>query len=261
MRVYVELARRSFAQQFAYREATLAGLFTNSVFGIMIASVFLGLYRSRSGPVAGWSADETVRYVWVNQSLLMVLFVWGWWEVATSIRTGAIVTDLLKPIDYYAYWMARDVGRAAAQLIIRGIPTLLIGWLLFRLQFPTAPIRWIEFLVSILLAVLVSFAYRFLINIMTFWVLDHRGLSYASTVLVNFFSGLLLPLSFFPSWLLTIANLLPFRSLMMLPNEVLAGHRSPWSAYALQLFWVIALSLLAQLVMKRAEKKLVVQGG
>jgi ABC-2 type transport system permease protein len=261
MRVYIELARRSFAQQFAYREATLAGLFTNSVFGIMLASVFLGLYQSRSGPVAGWSADETVRYVWINQSLLMVLFVWGWWEVAQTIRTGAIVTDLLKPIDYYAYWMARDVGRAGAQLIIRGMPTLAIGWVLFHLQFPTSPVRWVEFLVSIFFAVLVSFAFRFLINLATFWTIDYRGLSYASIVLVNLFSGLLLPLTFFPAWLLTIANLLPFRSLMMLPNEVLAGHRSPWSAYGLQIFWVVALSALAQLVMKRAEKKLVVQGG
>lgn len=261
MRVYLELARRSFAQQFAYREATLAGLFTNSVFGIMIASVFLGLYHSRPGTVAGWSADETVRYMWINQSLLMVLFLWGWWEVAQSIRTGAIVTDLLKPIDYYAYWMARDVGRAAAQVIIRGIPTLLIGWLLFRFPVPASPVRWAEFVTSVAFAVLVSFAFRFLVNLATFWVLDHRGLHYASIVLVNFFSGLLLPLTFFPAWLLTIANLLPFRALMMLPNEVLAGHRSPWSAYALQLFWIVVLSLLAQLVMKRAERKVVVQGG
>ena len=41
MRVYVELARTAFRQQFAYRAATLAGIFINSIFGIMLASIFL----------------------------------------------------------------------------------------------------------------------------------------------------------------------------------------------------------------------------
>jgi ABC-2 type transport system permease protein len=47
MRLYAEFMRRAFQQTLAYRGATLAGIFTNSVFGVMISSVFLALFASR----------------------------------------------------------------------------------------------------------------------------------------------------------------------------------------------------------------------
>ncbi len=265
MRVYLELARRSFAQQFAYRGATLAGLFTNSIFGVMIASVFLALYRSNpdvNGEVAGWRATETLTYVWISQSLLMVVYLWGWWEIMLSIQTGAIVADFLKPLDFYTYWLSRDLGRAAAHALIRGVPTFLVGALLFRqMVIPGELGRWLAFLVSVVLAVSVSFAFRFILNMAGFWVIDHRGIAYMGTVLVNFFSGLLVPLSFFPGWLETVANLLPFRAIIMIPIELLLGQRTVFSGIALQLFWFGALSVLARVLLRAGERKLVIQGG
>ena len=47
MRLYIELARRSFQQTITYRAATLAGIFVNGIFGIMVASVYLALYASQ----------------------------------------------------------------------------------------------------------------------------------------------------------------------------------------------------------------------
>ena len=264
MRVYLELAKRSFAQQFAYRGATLAGIFTNTIFGVMIASVFLGLYRSRAGEgeVAGWSAAETLTYVWVNQALLMPVYLWGWWEVARSIQTGAIVSDLLKPLDFYNYWLSRDLGRAAAHLLLRGVPTFLLGALLFRqMVLPEAAWRWAAFLASVVMAVVVSFAFRFILNTAGFWVIDHRGVAYMGAMLVNFFSGLLVPLAFFPPWLELVANVLPFRALLMVPNEVLLGQRSVLSGMTLQIFWVVALTAVARALLRAGERKVVIQGG
>src|SRR5829696_6443624 len=247
MRVYLELARRSFAQQFAYRGATLAGVFTNSIFGIMIASVFLGLYRSQSGggEVAGWSAEETLTYVWINQALLMPVYLWGWFEVMRSIQTGAIVSDLLKPLDFYTYWLSRDLGRAAAHLLLRALPTFLIGALLFRqMVLPDEIWRWGAFLASVVMA-----------------VIDHRGVAYMAVMLVNFFSGLLLPIAFFPPWLEFVANVLPFRAMLMVPNEVLLGQRSVLSGWALQLFWIVVMTAIARTMLRAGERKVVIQGG
>ena len=264
MRVYLELARRSFAQQFAYRGATLAGVFTNSIFGIMIASVFLGLYRSQSGggEVAGWSAEETLTYVWINQALLMPVYLWGWFEVMRSIQTGAIVSDLLKPLDFYTYWLSRDLGRAAAHLLLRGLPTFLIGALLFRqMVLPDEIWRWGAFLASVVMAVIVSFTWRFIQNAAGFWVIDHRGVAYMAAMLVNFFSGLLLPIAFFPPWLEFVANVLPFRAMLMVPNEVLLGQRSVLSGWALQLFWIVVMTAIARTMLRAGERKVVIQGG
>jgi len=262
MRLYVEVARRSFQRHLAYRAATLAGLFTNSVFGIMIASVYLALYRGHDRTdVAGFGVAEALTFVWVGQSLLMVIAMWGWWEIAASVQSGDVVTDLMKPFNFHGYWLSRDLGRAACHALTRLAPTLLIGSLVSDLALPRSGGRWLAFLVSVVLAVLVSFGWWFLLNLSAFWLLDIRGVMTMSLMVVKFFSGFLVPLAFFPLGLRHLADLLPFRAIVMVPIEVFLGQRSLASALAIQCFWAVALALLGQLCLRGAVRKMVFQGG
>ena len=263
MRIYVELARRAFQQQFAYQAATLAGLFTNSIFGVLLASVYLGLFDSRptGASVEGFDAQQTVTYVWIGQALIMPVYLWGWWEIVLTIRSGAIITDMLKPTDFFTYWLSRDLGRAAAHVLLRFVPTLLIGSLLFDLVAPASPARWAAFLASVPLAVIVSFCFRFMMNLWGFWVLDHRGIGGFALVLVAVFSGHLLPIAWYPSPLREIINALPFRAIVMSPVEIYLGQVGIFEGLGLQLFWVVAMIALAQWLLTIAERKVVVQGG
>ena len=265
MRLYVELARRSFQRHLAYRAATLAGLFTNAVFGVLIASVFTALYRERQstagGSVAGFTLPEMLTFVWIGQSLIMVVYLWGWWEVAAAIESGDIVADLMKPIDYYLYWFSRDLGRAACHALTRFVPTFLAGALVYDLAVPRSALTWGAFAVSVVLAVSVSFAWRFLLNLTSFWLLDVRGINALAVGLVTFFSGMLVPLPFFPDGLRRVAELLPFRAIVMLPVEVFLGHRAAGSALALQAAWAVGLALVGQGVLALAVRRMVVQGG
>lgn len=262
MRLYVEVARRSFQRHLAYRAATLSGLFTNAVFGVLLASVWSALYagddRTR---VADFSLQDALTFVWLGQALIMVIHMWGWWEIAATVQTGDVIADLMKPFDYFSYWLSRDLGRAAVHCLTRFAPTLLIGALLYDLVLPVSPGTWIAFAGSIVLAVIVSFEWRFLLNLSAFWLLDVRGLHSLSLVIINVLSGFLIPLTFFPPWLRTIAELLPFRAIVMVPIEVFLGQRAIGSALAIQAFWVVALGLLGRGVMSRAMRKVVIQGG
>jgi len=265
MRLYVELARRSFRQQLTYRGAALAGLFTNSIFGMMIAGVYMGLYSSEDSAgdvvVRGWSADETLTLVWINQSLLMTVYMWGWWEVIRTIQSGAIVTDLLKPMDFLAYWLSRDLGRAAAHFLIRGLPTFAVGNLFFDLLPPDSVLRWGAFMLSIFFAVVVSFLFRFLLNLAGFWIIDHRGLNYIAMATLNLLSGFLIPLAFFPGPIRALANALPFRAIIMIPNEIYLGQISMLQGLGHQIGWIVIMVVAARWIMDRGEKKVVIQGG
>ncbi|MEA2527897.1 MAG: viologen exporter family transport system permease protein [Thermomicrobiales bacterium] len=263
MRVYVELARRSFQRHLAYRQATVAGIFTNAVFGVLIASVYGALYRSRGGEadVAGFGLSEIFAFIWIGQSLLMVVAIWGWWEMAVSIQTGNVVADLIKPINYYGYWLSQDLGRAGCHVLTRFIPTFLLGLLLYDVATPQSVARWPLFAVSVALGVLVSFAFRFMMNAAAFWMTDIAGIRATALVATTFLSGMLVPISFFPPWLRTAVELLPFRTFLMVPIDVFLGHGSAARALGLQLFWAIALSGLALLVLRRAVRKVVIQGG
>lgn len=263
MRLYVEVARSSFRRYLAYRGATLAGLFTNSVFGALLASVYIALYRDREpgATVAGFALTDLVTFVWISQSLIAVVIMWGWWDIAQSIQSGDIVSDLMKPFNYYGYWIARDMGRASAQVLMRGIPTLIIGALLFDMRLPHHGWDLLAFVASVVLAVAVSFGVRFILNITAFWLIDVTGVHAMSVAAVNLLSGMLLPLAFFPRWFEVLANILPFRSMVMSPVQAYLGQGNVVVILIGQAAWFLALVLGGLGLLHVATKRVVVQGG
>ncbi|HWV23064.1 MAG TPA: ABC-2 family transporter protein [Thermomicrobiales bacterium] len=263
MRIYLELAIRAFRQLFAYQAAMLAGIFTNSIFGIMLSAVYLALYHSQASgaSVAGFTANQTVTYTWIGQMLIAPVMVFGSWEIIKTIRTGAVAMDMLKPMSYFGYWLSQDMGRAVGHMLLRGLPTLIVGSILFDLVYPDSPARWVASFISIWFAVIVSFCFRFMMNLWGFWVLDHRGIAGITMTLMGVFSGHLLPISWYPDPVRDVLNVLPFRAMVMLPIEVWLGQTSIVEGLGLGAFWIVVMTGLALWLQSFAEQKVVVQGG
>lgn len=258
-----QLARRSFARMATYRGATFAGVFTNSVFGFLRAYVLLAVLDARPG-LGGYDARDALTYTFLTQSLIATIYAFGDSEISERIRNGDIVSDLYRPVDFQGYWLATDVGRAAFQLLFRGIPPFVAGLAVFDLRFPPSPIIWVAFLASVWLGILTSFGLRFAIAITGFWLLDTRGVWQVMAVVSFFFAGFFLPLHFFPAWLQTVADWLPFAGLAQLPIDVFLGdHRGVdlWSVLARQLAWMAVLLAAGRALTARAFRKVVVQGG
>ncbi len=263
MRLYYEVALRSFRRWTAYRAATFSGIVTNSFFGCIRALIFIALYHSR-GEIAGYDQTDAITFVCLGQGMLMVLYLWGWWEVADTIKTGSVVTDLSRPYDYYAYWLARDMGRAVYHLLFRGVSSFVVIALIFGVRLPVSLAQWLLFALSLILATVTSFAFRFILNISAFWLLDVRGVGGAATIAATLFSGFEVPLVYFPAWLRTISDLLPFRGMMQTPADLFLSHlvgRDAFVALAVQGVWCAALILAGRAMVVAATRKVVVQGG
>lgn len=262
MRVYLEIARLAFHQNLAYRAAAIAGVFTNSVFGVIFSSVMIGFYGSLDGSsVRGWSEHDALTLVWINQALLMPVYLWGWWEVSKTIQSGSIAVDFLRPISWYGLWFGRETGRAATSILLRLIPTLAVGWLLFDIALPKSPVTAMQFLVAVILAIWVSFSVRLLINLTSFWLIDHRGIGWLYISIGTFLSGMVMPIDFFPEPLRGIAEKLPFQAVIMAPNNIYLAKEPPLEVYAVQAFWIGALASICLATLRRGERKLVVHGG
>jgi ABC-2 type transport system permease protein len=263
LRLGFELARRGYRRYAAYPGATWAGVFTNTFFGFLIAYILLAVFRERE-TVGSYDARDAVTYVWLAQGLLMTVYVWGWYELAVRIQSGDIATDLQRPLDLQAYWLAGDLGRATYHAVFRGVPPFLLGALAFDVRIPAEPELWLAFPVSLALAVVASFAFRFLFNLAAFWLLDYRGVGMLAMVVSTFFSGQIVPLAFFPEGLQTLVWALPFASMVQAPIEVFLGHAHGLELIGLlglQAFWAAALLGLGRLVLGQGLRKLVVQGG
>jgi ABC-2 type transport system permease protein len=208
MRLYVEVARRTYTRISTYRSATVAGVFTNTVFGFLLAYVLLAVYRQRSD-VGGFDAADAVTFTFVAQGMLMVLGMFSDTEIADRISSGDVIVDLQRPYDHQAWWAGVSYGKAAYYVVFRGVPPFLAGALVFDLRLPS-PGNTAAFVVSVALAVGVAFGWRYLLQLTAFWLLDVRGANQLGWLAAQFLSGAFLPIVFFPGWLEGLARALPF---------------------------------------------------
>ncbi|MFI5533451.1 ABC transporter permease [Kitasatospora sp. NPDC051853] len=265
-RLYLGVAAGAFRRYSTYRAATLAGVFANTVFGFILAYTFLALWQARPG-LGGYDTDRAVAYIWVSQSLLMTVAVWGGGfqdDVQQRFRTGDIAVDLYRPVDFMGWWLAADLGRAGFHLLGRGVAPTTIGALAFGFALPVSPLVWAAFLLSVLLAVVVSFGLRFLVALTGFWLHDSEGVRSVMVVVSMFFSGALLPVVVYPGWLGTLAAVLPWSGMVQIPTDVILERRTGTAllaGLAFQLAWAVGLLALGRGVQLLATRKVVVQGG
>jgi len=264
--LYAGIAVRSFRRYSTYRAATLAGIFTNSVFGIIYSFAYLALWRAN--PTAGgYDSADAVTYVWLGQALLMTVALWGGGttdDLAERIRTGDVAIDLYRPVGLVGWYLAADLGRAAYHLLTRGLGPTLVGLVLFDISLPATPLAGAAFLVALTLGVVVSFGLRFLVACTAFWLLDQSGVRVMSGAFAIFFSGMMLPLVLFPGWLGTLANALPWAAFVQVPNDIWLGRHAGTDmvlALGFQILWAVVLLGCCRLVLAAATRKVVVQGG
>ena len=81
---------------------------------------------------------------------------------------------------------------------------------------------------------------------------------------VDFLSGNIIPLPFFPQKYLDIAELLPFAYMQNVPFRIYCGDLAGADVFPAiwkQALWLILLTLGGLFIWKKVEKKIVVQGG
>jgi len=263
MRLYIELAKKSFQRQVTYRSATLAGFATNLFFGVVRAAVMIAVYGAQPS-VAGYSLRDAITYTGITQGMIAMVALWGWYDVIRSIKSGEIAADLSRPFDYYSFWLAQDVGRAIYQFLARGLTIMIAYALLFGISTPASIRQWVLLLLSLTFATLLSFAWRFLVNAAAFWMTDAAGFARMSYFLVLFPSGFFVPIAFMPSWLQTLCRATPFPGFIDTPMTIYLGRAQGAEAIGLILvqgIWLLALTGLGRLVLEAGQRKLTIQGG
>ncbi len=263
MSLFWELTRLSAQRQITYRAATLAGLATNFFFGLLRASVMVALF-STNQQVAGMNLQEAITYTGISQAVIAYLSLFGWYEIMRSINSGQIGSDLLKPMNYFIFWMAQDLGRALVNLFVRGLLIMLFYALIFDITYPTQPGQWLALLLSLVLAWMVSFAWRFLTNLAAFWSPNAIGIGRMAFTLSYFLSGFLMPLRFMPEWFTRLCSFTPFPQMVNTVIEIYLGLHTPAEIFRLlltQALWFLALMSLGLWLLRLGVRRLVIQGG
>ncbi|MFE0257881.1 ABC transporter permease [Streptomyces sp. NPDC059010] len=262
-RLYLAVAVGGFRRYATYRAATAAGVFTNTVFGVILVYTYLALWDEKPH-LGGYDQAQAVTYVWLGQCLYATLAIQGGGaekDLMERIRTGEIAVDLYRPSDLQLWWLAGDMGRSLFQLLGRGVVPFVFGALFFPMALPTEVTPWAACLVALVLAMIVSFAIRYLAALSVFWLMDGMGVAQAMMITGVFFSGIVLPLNAFPGQFGDIVQLLPWAAQIQMPADVLMGETDPLNAFAFQAAWAVVLLAAGRLLQSAATRRVVVQGG
>jgi ABC-2 type transport system permease protein len=264
--LWLAVAQRSFRRYSTYRAATIAGVFTNCVFGVIICYTYIAVWK-QNPDAGGYDVADAVTYAWLGQAMIMTVAIWSGGatdDLAARIRTGDVAIDLYRPVGVLGWYLASDLGRACYHLLTRGLAPTILGGILFDLRYPVDAWTWAAFWISVGLAVTVSFGIRMLVAASAFWLLDDAGVQYLAMLCAVFFSGLVVPLVLFPGWTRDVATALPWASYLQVPADIWLGKDvggEAVQAIGFQAAWTVALLAACHLVLQRARRRVVVQGG
>lgn len=263
LRPYVAIFGARFRALLQYRAAALAGLATQVFFGLVRVMIFTAFYAASVAPQP-MTLPEALTYVWLTQALLLVLPWRPDPDVEQLVRSGNVAYELVRPVDLYLLWFARAVAQRTAPALLRCLPMVVVAFAFFELSAPASLASALAFAVSLVITAALSAALTTLLSISVLYTLSGSGANVLTVSVVNFFSGAIVPLPLFPEWLQALANALPFRGLMDTPFRLYMGHLPPADAALAvghQLAWTLALVLLGRMLLARALRRVVVQGG
>lgn len=267
MRKYLAVFRLRFISALQYRAAALAGIVTQFAWGFMEIFAFAAFYRTNPAAFP-MEFSQTVSYIWLQQAFLAIFMMWFWEsDIASSVTEGAIAYDLVRPVDLYNRWFSQISANRLAKAVLRCAPILLVAFFLpepYRMSLPASVEQAALFILSLALTLCVVAAFSMLIYISLFYTLSPMGVRLIVAVLSDFLAGATIPLPFFPVKIQAVIQLLPFASMQNMPLRIYSGNIAGMDALigiALQIFWFFALLLIGRYAMRRALKKVTVQGG
>lgn len=255
---YFSFTRVGLREGFQYRGNTLAGIGSTIISLIMFYFVWKAI--AASGELAT-PFSTIIAYVAlarvINNATSANLESW----VGDRIRRGTIVNELKKPASLRLQLYFYQLGKSSFKLVVRGVPALILGILFLNVGLPSA-LNGFLFVLSLFLTLNLAITLSYLTSMLVFWTKVGWSLRMMRTMLAGLFSGAMIPLYLVPENIRSIFYLTPFPSMVDAPISIYQGTAdSILGVFGTQLAWILILSVLAEVLWRKAKTKLTVQGG
>lgn len=263
---YLKYFKTEIVMGFQYKAAAISGFFTQVFWGILYCLLYQAFYSYIV--IDSISYKELINYVWLMQSFLVLLNIRASnGSLLKSIKDGTVAYELCRPYDLYNWWYIKIISIKYSGLILRGIPIILLSILLpapFTLTLPVSLEAFILFIISLFIGSLLIVSVVMIMYSITFYTLDNKGISSIICSISDLLSGIGIPVPLLPSIIVTLTYFLPFRLMSDAPFRIYSGNIGIIEArytIMLQIIWLIILIILGKILIKRALKKICIQGG
>jgi ABC-2 type transport system permease protein len=184
-------------------------------------------------------------------------------ELTKLIEDGSIEIKLLQPVSIAAQLYFRKIGGNIAYTLST-LPPMVLFAALYGFSPPAEPWMAVFLLVAVINGSLIIFFFRYLLGLVSFWLIRNPFIAWYFITVESLFSGNVVPIWFYPAWLGTVSRFLPFRYFVFEPVSLYLGKTPASEAgiiLLMQLLWLGVFIGIERIVWSRAHKKLIVQGG
>lgn len=228
------------------------------IFMRLWTAVYEGVGRDRLG---GLSLKQMLWYLMITEAIVLSsprVSV----EVDEDVRTGRLAVQLLRPLSYTLFLMAKTFGERAVRftmnivsgsivtlVLVGPIPMSLSGLAMFALIVPVA--FALDFL-----------AYLF-IGLFAFWLESTAGLWILYSRLTMLLGGMLMPIEIFPDRLQPVLRNLPFAMMVYGPARIFVAPsaRTLLSIAVSQMWGLAAFSIAVYVIQSIALRRIQSNGG
>lgn len=251
---YLQIIKNTFEEYFIYRVNFLMWRVRN-VLGLLTGYFLIKAIFTGGKVIYGYDLERILTYIFTVSILRAIIFASRTVDLAGVITSGDLTNYLIKPISTLKVWFTRDI---ADKILNIGFCFLEVGLIVYLFKPPffiqTNPLQILVFIASSFLAILLYFFINFLISLVGFWTPEVWAPRFIFTILMNFFSGGVVPLDVLPPPIYELFQLTPFPYLLFNPINIYLGRASLLGSFAslvIVLFWIVIFYLIAQFIWQK----------
>lgn len=268
LKVYKPFVSAGVQSSMAYRTSFLCFILGESLYCFVMFFIWKAVFMSSgTSTFMGFTMTDMTVYVFLSNLVRFLTSTDSSDDLAYEIQDGSIVMRMIKPVNVDYSLLAFEVGNKVMMITCVFLPVMIgveiyryfeLGYIAFNI------VNFMLFVISTLLSYVLSFYLNLIFGYLAFFLMNIWGFSILKGSIINFFSGALIPLAFFPGAVRTVFEQLPFASIIYAPTMIYMGKYSAQEILFVlfkQVFWVLVFIGISRMIWKWAQKRLAVQGG
>jgi ABC-2 type transport system permease protein len=262
-RVYGQFMRVGFLDTLAYRLRYYTGIVTYFIYVSVYYFIWKAIFQ-HSARIEGFDFGQILTYIAVGWIIRSFYFNNIDQDLANQVTEGALVMNLIKPVNLQMMLTAQALGQSVFRLALLTVPTAVVLLLVFPLRRPASGLHFLAFFLSVMFSFFIVAGINFAAGTLAIRLKSILGLLRAKFFVLDLFSGLLIPISFFPHYCQVALAAMPFQYISYVPVLLYLGKingAAIFRALGLQLFWVAAMLALGAAMWTWSSRKIAIQGG
>ena len=259
----LQVAKNTVAETVAYRISFVLYRFRSILQFLTAYYLWLAILPPGTS-FAGYDTASMLTYIFGVSLMSAFVMTSRSQAIGEEINNGSLSGYLLRPINYFGFWLARDAGDKIMNMLF-GIFEVSLLYILLHppLYFQTESFYLVTFFIAVLIGMLNYFFISVALGLIGFWSADIWAPRFIFYSLMIFFSGGLFPLDLLPQPIYMFFQALPFPYLLYFPVKVYLGQLSyeqVMLGLGVGIFWIFIMLWLVNTVWKTGLKSYTAYG-